>query len=187
VRKKFTADGGVLSPTKKAFLTTVLSDVMEGQMYEPKLRNRAAELLLQATPQSTPTAPNVVPARSARNLDENIALSLPTRVSRRRASLPPLQDPKASHYSRQSIRSAPRGGMWETMLSGILNTAPPSRELLDSQKSYLVSNPERYGFPERVVRLVHKFIVEEWFWLKYLFAGIAVMLALLFLAPIIAL
>jgi hypothetical protein len=189
VKNRFVEDGQTLDPAKRQFIQTVLSDIMDGQMHDPKLRNKATELLLKATPASSPVGQTAQVAKSEKDFGESIQALTQTQASKRRASLPHLQDPKQVRRSlRRSTPLVPAGtGLWDTMLSGILNTAPPERELLDSQKSYLVSDVQRYGIPERVVRLAHKFLTENFYWIRFLFMGVGVIIALLFIAPIIAL
>jgi len=189
---------------------SVLSEISKSSSPQ-QLKARSDEILRTLTKVPPPTEPTVHRAQPEDLVEEgakapsNRALGSP-RLSAKNHSVPHFQKPSEDLEETTSValQSLPftqlrkhdyptpppnttAAGFLNNALSQVLTASPPSRELLDSQKSYLVSNPSRYGFPERIVRLVHKFITENHWWLRFIGIGLGVIIAVLFIAPFVAL
>ena len=111
---------------------------------------------------------------------------LRTAVSNHKAGSERLRSAATSIAPEHRTRPSAAAPSLAGILDEVMTAAPPSRELTDSQRSFLVSNPEKYSRMERMVRLIHMFITQNWYWLRFLLIGTGVVLALLLLAPLIA-
>ena len=67
---------------------------------------------------------------------------------------------------------------------------PPTREILSSQRSWLLTRSQAGGegrqhFLERFARIVTMFVMQNWFWIRFVFVAVGLALAPVLLGPLL--
>lgn len=78
------------------------------------------------------------------------------------------------------------GGPIQSAFQALASARPSSRELVDSNRSFLLSNPSRYALLERIPRIITTFVTQNWYFLRFFILGLAAIIALAVFPGLIA-
>ena len=69
------------------------------------------------------------------------------------------------------------------LMKEVMSARPSSRELVDSNRSFLLSNTTNYGILERVARTVTTFMTQNWYYVRFVLIGLAVLFGVFVIGP----
>lgn len=77
------------------------------------------------------------------------------------------------------------GNRIQSAFQELMSARPSSREMVDSNRSFLLSNPSKFGTLERVARTLTSFVTQNWYYLRFFILGFAIFLGLLLFPPLL--
>lgn len=150
--------------------------------------SRELQLLSQKVPVAPPSPSRVSRISQRLRFRDRLSGSFGLRPSisevlqKVRPQPPQILPGSATMPPQQQQRPTP--SVLQNAMVAVMSAAPSSRERKSSNRSWLVSNPrERYSRLERVPRIIHQFVTQNWYYLRFILIGVAVVLGVFVLLP----